>query len=834
MKGRILLTLLLVISMLILPEYGYSLSSRHEYGEEHGSQSLFTPGYANASKQRTDSIVAQWYKNNKNIVNQANQSKGFWSNVLDYLKGKLYNKVKEASVEKPLPELKKKTSRSGDDSTKKLTSSLADSDYTKRVIPIGSGTNQVTDSNGRIVSEVINGTKYIYANSDASSTKICVQTISAAMNSASSGDVIIAMAGDYYESFGIKNGVSVLGGYNYNGTRTADSRSTLYLPERNADGSHGIGIDASYITQKTEISGFAIDKSNVYAGIIANYSNENLLIKYNTFTNINGLGIWANGSSAIIENNIFKDFVKFNNWDVLNGAVGIFSIGSDLTIRNNTFSDMINNRSIGPESNVFANFMMTGEVYGGIVTYGSKDSITQNYFDGCGSGIINVRSNTLVSQNRFYNNSNGTIYGTMSNIKATSNLIYNDTGSDIVLADWRTIITLENNIIAGSTIGMSTSVIGNFFSAYISAILFGITPDFDVSTGVISSNNNLIYASESLGAGYYDVSNVFNAESPLQFIDNKLTLKDAYASYGSLYDIADAGIARELNQNYENLANPNAMALSPELKTTAEDLNASFLNSNPNSIYSADSEGVINSILFAMSANMGSINPESSFNEYEMMIMAAMALSRNMEGSEESIKRLNEILKNPTETTKMVMKSLSAIIESMKVLDESQVDPALKEARKGMMDVISAMLLAQAIPDLLTETDVANIKSILNDLENNRSNIMRTYDKATKPYYDEMKKMLIESMYLLKSNDILSTTINEEELAKLSRSELDKILEKIRRSKNQELDKISQKEAEYRKQYIEPNNKLLGEEMKTMLKNFTKSMSSILESKNIK
>lgn len=61
--------------------------------------SVFSPGYINASRQHT-------YE----IINQQNKPKSFIENAVDYVKNVLSNKVEEKAADKPMPELKKKTS----------------------------------------------------------------------------------------------------------------------------------------------------------------------------------------------------------------------------------------------------------------------------------------------------------------------------------------------------------------------------------------------------------------------------------------------------------------------------------------------------------------------------------------------------------------------------------------------------------------------------------------------------------------------------------------------------------------------------------------------------
>ena len=74
--------------------------------------------------------------------------------------------------------------------------------------------------------------------------------------------------------------------------------------------------------------------------------------------------------------------------------------------------------------------------------------------------------------------------------------------------------------------------------------------------------------------------------------------------------------------------------------------------------------------------------------------------------------------------------------------------------------------------------------------------------------------------------------MSKEELDKLPPSELDKILEKIKKEENRTFEEeyILQQEAKYRKEYIDPNKKKLEDDMKNMLNNFTSKINGVLKS----
>ena len=79
--------------------------------------------------------------------------------------------------------------------------------------------------------------------------------------------------------------------------------------------------------------------------------------------------------------------------------------------------------------------------------------------------------------------------------------------------------------------------------------------------------------------------------------------------------------------------------------------------------------------------------------------------------------------------------------------------------------------------------------------------------------------------------NVLSGSMTKEELEKLFRSEIDKILEKLRQAKERsfEAEYILQQEAKYRKAYLDPSKKMLDARMKGLLESFTKKLSGALE-----
>jgi hypothetical protein len=73
--------------------------------------------------------------------------------------------------------------------------------------------------------------------------------------------------------------------------------------------------------------------------------------------------------------------------------------------------------------------------------------------------------------------------------------------------------------------------------------------------------------------------------------------------------------------------------------------------------------------------------------------------------------------------------------------------------------------------------------------------------------------------------------MSKDQLEKLPPSELDKILEKIKKQKDKAFEEqhLLQQEAKYRTTYIDPNKKKLESDVKEMLNDFTQKINGTLK-----
>ena len=194
---------------------------------------------------------------------------------------------------------------------------------------------------------------------------------------------------------------------------------------------------------------------------------------------------------------------------------------------------------------------------------------------------------------------------------------------------------------------------------------------------------------------------------------------------------------------------------------------------------------------------------------------------------------LSAATKNPADEQKVIMDSVKALLTDVnKVEKESgNIAPELKKAENDLLNAVANILLAQAMPDLLKKGDIANVRAIFSELDSSKGKIMLEYAKSTKPYYENMLKDLAKNMAILQLKNILNPNITKEELAKLPPSELDKILEKMKKEENRAFEEeyLLQQEAKYRKAYLDPSKKKLEDDMKGMLTDFTGKINDVLK-----
>jgi hypothetical protein len=193
---------------------------------------------------------------------------------------------------------------------------------------------------------------------------------------------------------------------------------------------------------------------------------------------------------------------------------------------------------------------------------------------------------------------------------------------------------------------------------------------------------------------------------------------------------------------------------------------------------------------------------------------------------------LASILKDPTDDQKLVLDIVETLLNDMKELKtEKAQNPDLDKTENELMMVVTSYLLAQGIPDLLKEGDISNIRNIFKDFGQSRDKIMLDYRESIKPYYNRMIKELESNLAILQLKGILSKKLTQEELHKFEPKEIDRLTSAIRKANDRsfEMEYILQQEGKYRKEYIDPSNKVLAEAMKKLMKSFAWKLNNALE-----
>jgi hypothetical protein len=225
----------------------------------------------------------------------------------------------------------------------------------------------------------------------------------------------------------------------------------------------------------------------------------------------------------------------------------------------------------------------------------------------------------------------------------------------------------------------------------------------------------------------------------------------------------------------------------------------------------------------------GSVAPEINALASESIFLDASG------GQIDAVAMLADILKSPTEEEKAMIDAAVLLMVDLKALEAEGVDPAkIAEIKDEAARTLAAAMLAQAIPDLLKEGDVAALRESFAELNARKNELLKSYADSVKPYYDEIRKDLADNMDALQNSNLLSKELTEKEMEKLPPIELEKIIEKLRRAKAKgfAVEYILQQDAKYRKKYIDPNRATLQAGMKEMLKSFSSRITAIINDAN--
>ncbi|MDD5436931.1 MAG: hypothetical protein PHX20_05250, partial [Candidatus Omnitrophica bacterium] len=143
----------------------------------------------------------------------------------------------------------------------------------------------------------------------------------------------------------------------------------------------------------------------------------------------------------------------------------------------------------------------------------------------------------------------------------------------------------------------------------------------------------------------------------------------------------------------------------------------------------------------------------------------ALSLPEGQIGKEEidAAMRLASAIKNPAGDQKMILAAIKLLLVTTDKIKDGEVEAGnseLKKAEDRLLNAVANMLLTQALPDLLKKGDIANIENIFSELNVANRKILAEYEKASKPYYENILKDLSKNMAILQLKNVLSGNIS--------------------------------------------------------------------------
>jgi hypothetical protein len=217
----------------------------------------------------------------------------------------------------------------------------------------------------------------------------------------------------------------------------------------------------------------------------------------------------------------------------------------------------------------------------------------------------------------------------------------------------------------------------------------------------------------------------------------------------------------------------------------------------------------------------------------EISTMAAESIftGANTEGNPDAFVMLADIINSPTAEQKEALGAAIALLDDMDRMQKEGADPAkVAEMKNDVAKMVAATILAQALPDLLKDGDVAAMRESFAELGARKGELLAKYQESVKPYYDEVRKDLAGNIESLQLSNVLSDQMTRKDIDLLPPNEIEKIIEKLRKAKTQssEAEHVLNQEAKYRKKYIDPSRESLEHGMKKMLEDFSSRITAVI------
>ena len=787
--GFFILAAVAVILAVSLSEYAYSDVESYMKRKSYAA----SPGYLNAAKQKTDEII-----------NQAPKKNTFFEGVVEHLKNGLSRKVDDIGQNNVDVDLKKKSGSSEGDAVGAITAADIENniiDSTLYNVAIGTGTPLEYDANGRLIAEEINGIKHIYVGF----TEVGAQDINTAMALAHIGDIVLVAGGREYRGvFAVKDGVRLYGGYQDDGTRDIRNSETKIIG----------GFSATGIRQTTEINGFTIQSANWAANSGARIAltdcSDSLKILNNRIKDAGGVAISAENSQSVLYNNQIEGGLAlyagpgFLFIFVNKTQFAIMSSNSSLTVSNNFI--IFTGRGIMEtegSSSVFTNNVLVNNTWGFTVMKGSTTLIDNNTIRGTIAGPLSLGIPQGI-----------TVSGAAPIV---TNNIFDGTFRIFDLKD-------------GVTIGEGGMIIdGNIFPENLNCL--------NLDPLLVSNDNSFLNLYDSFNLETYQYSADLSGKgfTPGGVKDfNAVNLKDFMGQGPSRLSIGLYGDNTRILK--ERLRKFSIERLKSDYFDRASD-KAGQKEFIPGKIITALVKGV-SKLKENMSEGDEKGAGDLAMKELVENVLKESALSIPAGGISELKPQeieiaaiLASVLSNPTEDQKKVVEVLTGLVEDMANIDGSVGSKGLTQANNDLIQMFTAILLAQALPDLLKEDDISSVRQIFFELNDAKSQVMLEYKKSIGSYYDSIIKELARNIVILQMKGILSKSMTEDALGDMPRSEIDKILSSIKNisNKTEEEDSILAKDAEYKERYVSSADKTLQENMRILLQSFTQKLNDILE-----
>ncbi len=233
-------------------------------------------------------------------------------------------------------------------------------------------------------------------------------TITAAVDHASAGDIIMVKSGVYYENIQVTKSLTLEG---------QDSNNTMII----GNGGPGSPAVLTLAASGIDVSGFTIESANssipTQNALGINIQGDNCTINGNIIEN-NYIGIFCSlQSSTTITNNIItlsvKDGIRFyagslntisNNTIVANAVSGIALGGYSNIVMGNILQNNFRGLGLGSSYSVVFGNTITSNTESGIFLSGSKNIIASNDFAGNKYGVYITTQGASPHNNSIYHN----------------------------------------------------------------------------------------------------------------------------------------------------------------------------------------------------------------------------------------------------------------------------------------------------------------------------------------------------------------------------------------------------------------------------------------------